>query len=253
MPAEIQLQNVSKIYANSNKETIAVHDVSFTIKPGEFCCIVGPSGCGKTTLINLIAGFIKPSTGTILENGFPIKGPNEDRVVVFQNYGLFPWKTVYGNIEFGLRAKGLPRPERKTIVRRYLEMAKLLDFADSYPADLSGGMQQRLALVRALAVDPQSILLDEPLGALDTQMRHLLQDELALIWQEARLTAIMVTHDMDEAIYLADRLLVLSPSPGRIVADLTIPLPRPRLTDVRLSDDFQNTKRTILEISSFAP
>jgi len=208
-------------------ETITVFDdLTLDIAEGEFICLVGPSGCGKSTLLNLLGGFLAPTRGAITIDGEAVKGPDPRRILVFQERGVFPWLTVEGNIGFGL-AK-LPRAERAARIAHYVQMVRLQGFEKSYPSDLSGGMQQRLQVARALAVNPDILYLDEPFGALDSVTRLIMRGELLRIWQEERRTILFVTHDIDEAVQLADRVVVLSSRPAKIKEILTIDLPRPR-------------------------
>ena len=235
MTAKIEVSGVSKTYvsARTGDEVEALRDVSFRIEPNEFVAIVGPSGCGKSTLLSLIAGFATPSAGTILVDGAPVTGPDPGRGVMFQDYALFPWRTVAGNVEFGPLARGAGAAERAAIARRYIEMVGLVGFEDRYPHELSGGMRQRCALARLLANEPGIWLLDEPLAAVDLQTRYILQDELLRLWGDegdpvARRAVLLVTHGIDEAVYLADRVVVLGRRPGRIKDIVAVDLPRPR-------------------------
>ena len=243
MTATILIENVTKQYGINN--LLAIKDVSLHITPGEFCTIIGPSGSGKTTIINLIAGFVLPTAGQILVNNVRVLRPGPDRVVVSQDYSLFPWKSVQDNVEFGLKARGLSRRERQLTAWRYLELVDLAEFAHRYPLELSGGMRQRVALARALAIEPACILMDEPLAALDIQMRQSLQDELLNIWGQARQTVLLATHDLEEALYLSDRVLVLTPRPGQVRAEIQVPFERPRLPQLRLSQAFQELKAKV--------
>ncbi|HEV8676706.1 MAG TPA: ABC transporter ATP-binding protein [Methylomirabilota bacterium] len=222
------------VYAGAH--VTAVEDVSLEVKDGEFVALVGPSGCGKTTLLNMIAGFILPSRGEILLDGRRVQGPGPDRGVVFQSFALFPWKTVLDNVTFGLKMRGLPRGERDRIGREYVALVGLAGAEGRYPADLSGGMQQRVGVARALANRPDVLLMDEPFASVDAQTRMTLQEELTRIWQDRRPTIVFVTHDVEEAVFLANRVVVLSRAPGRVVAELTVPVPRPRIW-ARLVED----------------
>jgi NitT/TauT family transport system ATP-binding protein len=227
---KIQIQEISHEYFDaSRKATLyALRDINITIDEGEFTCIIGPSGCGKTTLLNIIAGFIRPTKGKVLLDGKEIIKPGPDRVMVFQEHALFPWLTVQGNVEFGLEMQGKPKEERKRIAKVFINMVGLGGFEDRYPFELSGGMKQRLGLARSLAVDPEVLLLDEPFASLDAQARRIMQDELLGILGQNRKTSILVTHSIDEAVYLADRLVLLSARPGRVLANEKIELPKPR-------------------------
>ena len=223
----------------------AVSDISIHVRPGEFVSLIGPSGCGKSTLLNVVAGFLEPSAGCTLLDGQPIRGPGSDRGVVFQQYSLFPWMTVRKNVEFGLRLKGFPASERETQARTLLGLAGLLSFENHYPDQLSGGMKQRVGIVRALATSPQVLLMDEPFGALDSQTRVVMQEILTNMWQRLRLSVLFITHDIDEAVFLSDRIYVMTARPGRIKSELVIPLPRPRTAEMTSTPQFAAMVRTI--------
>jgi NitT/TauT family transport system ATP-binding protein len=224
----LTIRNLSKTYfdAYAGSHVNAVQDVSLEVPEGEFVSLVGPSGCGKSTILNMIAGFIPSSSGEILLDGRTVKGPGPDRGVVFQSFALFPWKTVLDNVAFGLKMRGMRKEERDRKAREYLELVGLSHAADRYPNELSGGMQQRVGVARALANDPDVLLMDEPFASVDAQTRMTLQEELTRIWQERRPTIIFITHDVSEAVFLANRVVVLSN--GRLLDQLDIPLPRPR-------------------------
>ena len=224
----IKVRNVSMVYRQRHSALTAVKDLSFSVGAREFVCLLGPSGCGKSTILHLLAGFIRPTAGTIEVKGRPVQGPGVDRGVVFQQHSLFPWKTVRGNVEFGLRIKGVRPAKRQEIVRQYLISMGLSEFAESYPNELSVGMQQRVGLARAFANDPEILLMDEPFGSLDAQTRLRMQDLLLSIWSRHRRTVVFVTHDIDEGILLADRILLLSPRPAAVMETMAIDLPRPR-------------------------
>ena len=230
------LRNLSKTYFDpyAGAHVTAVQDVSLEVQQGEFVSIVGPSGCGKTTILNMIAGFIPASGGEILLDGRAVDGPGPERGVVFQSFALFPWKTVLDNVAFGPKIRGLPKAECEKIAREYLALAGLAHAAGRYPNELSGGMQQRVGVVRALANNPDVLLMDEPFASVDAQTRMTLQEELTRIWQERRPTIIFITHDVGEAVFLANRVVVLSK--GRILKEIAVPLPRPRAWD-RLTED----------------
>ena len=235
MNAKIEARALSKTYvsARNGEEVEALREVSFSVLPHEFVSIVGPSGCGKSTLLSLAAGFAMPTSGDILADGVPITGPDPRRGVMFQDYALFPWRTVLGNVEFGPFARGVAVEERQRIARRYIGMVGLDGFEQRYPHELSGGMRQRCALARLLANEPEVLLMDEPLAAVDLQTRNILQDELLRLWgdeaePEQRRAVLFVTHGIDEAVYLADRVIVLGRRPGMIKEIVTIDLPRPR-------------------------
>ena len=230
------LRNLSKTYFDpyAGAHVTAVHDVSLEVQQGEFVSIVGPSGCGKTTILNMIAGFIPASGGEILLDGRAVDGPGPERGVVFQSFALFPWKTVLDNVAFGPKIRGLPKAECEKIAREYLALAGLAHAAGRYPNELSGGMQQRVGVVRALANNPDVLLMDEPFASVDAQTRMTLQEELTRIWQERRPTIIFITHDVGEAVFLANRVVVLSK--GRILKEIAVPLPRPRAWDLLTED-----------------
>jgi NitT/TauT family transport system ATP-binding protein len=224
----LTVENLNKNYVSRGSETAALVNIDLRIEEGEFVCLLGPSGCGKSTLLKIIAGLIPATSGRIAINGEPVSGPGPERAVVFQDYALFPWMTVRDNVEFGLEARKLPVAERHEISSRLLKVVGLSDFADRFPHHLSGGMKQRVSIARALAVDPSLLLMDEPFGALDAQTRHVLQDELLRIWREYRKTVVFVTHSIEEAIYLSDRIVVMTARPGRVKQIVTVPEARPR-------------------------
>ena len=224
----LEAAHVTKRFDFGDRPIVALEDASLSIRKGEFVCLIGPSGCGKSTLLRMIAGFEDVSEGRLHMWGKPVGGPGPDRGMVFQDYGLFPWLTVARNVGFGPAARGRPAAEVADTTRRFVEMVGLAKFADAYPHQLSGGMKQRVAIARVLANEAEMVLMDEPFGALDAMTRENLQGELLDIWQRTKLTVIFVTHAIEEAILLADRILVMSPGPGRIVADERVELPRPR-------------------------
>ncbi len=216
-PAQIVIDGVSHMYRPPRgREVLALDDVSLTIAPREFVALLGPSGCGKSTLLYLIGGFLPVERGAIKVEGEPVQGPGPDRGIVFQHFALFPWKTVRANVLYGLERQGMPKAEREKRAMDFIELVGLGGFEDSYPSQLSGGMKQRTAIARTLAFDPSILLMDEPFGALDAQTRGLMQGELLRIWQRTRKTVIFVTHDVQEAVYLAERVAVMSARPGRI-------------------------------------
>jgi len=240
----IEIRDVSLIYDTPGGKVPGVKDVSFDIAASEFICIVGPSGCGKSTLLNIIAGFLSPAAGEIRIGGKPVTGHGMDRGVVFQDFAqLFPWRTALGNVTFGLEMKGVAKEEREKIAREQLRLVKLEKFTASYPHHLSGGMQQRVAIARALAYNPSVLLMDEPFAALDALTRDDMQRLLAEVWRETRKTVIYVTHNVAEAVYLADRVIVMSPHPGTVKAEITITLPRPRDP---LSAEFVDMQKELL-------
>jgi NitT/TauT family transport system ATP-binding protein len=224
--AELRMQNVSITFARDGKNIPVLEGINLDIADGEFVCLVGPSGCGKSTLLNIMGGFVSPTSGVIAIDGQPVRGPDPRRILVFQDHGVFPWLTVEGNIAFGL--SGLSSAERKERVAHYVEMVRLQGFERAYPPDLSGGMKQRLQVARALAMDPDVLFLDEPFGALDAITRLTMRKELLRIWQAKRRTVIFVTHDVDEAVQLADRIVVLSSRPAKIQDVHSIDIPHPR-------------------------
>ncbi|GJD40840.1 ABC transporter ATP-binding protein [Methylobacterium bullatum] len=226
----------------------AVSDVSLNVQPGEFVSIVGPSGCGKSTLLNALAGFLTPSGGTVTVDGEAISGPSADRGMIFQQYSLFPWKTVRENVEFGLKMKGVSRSERERRARTLLGLAGLTPFENHYPDRLSGGMKQRVGIVRALATGPRILLLDEPFGALDAQTRLIMQQILTNMWQRLKISVLFVTHDIDEAIFLSDRIYVMTARPGGIKAEVAVPLPRPREPSMTLSSEFLGLRRGLMSL-----
>jgi NitT/TauT family transport system ATP-binding protein len=223
---KLRIEHVSKTFEGDGKSISVLQDISLDVSEGEFVCLVGPSGCGKSTLLNLAGGFLAPSSGVITADGEAIRGPNPRRILVFQEHGVFPWLTVEGNIGFGLSK--LSPAERKARIDHYVQLVRLQGFEHSYPSDLSGGMKQRLQVARALAVDPDILFLDEPFGALDSVTRVIMRAELLRIWQAERRTILFVTHDIDEAVQLADRVVVLSPRPATIKDILTIDIAHPR-------------------------
>ena len=247
--SKLVIENVSRVFppVHGGQPVRALEPATLTVADNDFVTILGPSGCGKSTLLRLIAGLDTPTTGKILLDGKPVKGPGPDRGMVFQSYTLFPWLHVADNIAFGLREKGMPVPERERIVAQWLDNIGLRSFARHYPKQLSGGMQQRTAIARALANDPAVLLLDEPFGALDNQTRSLMQELLLGIWERDRKTVIFVTHDIEEAIFLASRVLVMSARPGRIKADLRVDLPHPRHYTIKTSPEFSALKARLTE------
>jgi len=224
----LTIENLNKTYISHGSETSALVDINLQIEEGEFVCLLGPSGCGKSTLLKIIAGLIPATSGRIAINGRSVSSPGPERAVVFQDYALFPWMSVRDNVEFGLEARKIPAAERREASRRLLKVVGLSDFADRFPHQLSGGMKQRVSIARALAVDPSLLLMDEPFGALDAQTRQLLQDELLRIWREYRKTVVFVTHSIEEAIYLSDRIVVMTARPGRVKQIVMVTEARPR-------------------------
>ncbi len=238
----LDVQGVGKTYILNDARIEALRDANLTVRKGEFVCLIGASGCGKSTLLRMIAGFEEPSAGSLLMWGKPVDGPAPDRGMVFQDYGLFPWLTVRDNIAFGPASRGRPRAEVKETVDRFISLVGLTRFADAHPHQLSGGMKQRVAIARVLANDAEVVLMDEPFGALDAMTRERLQDELLDVWQRTGLTVLFVTHSIEEAIFLADRVVVMEPGPGRIASEHRIELARPR--DVS-SPEFNAVRRDL--------
>lgn len=226
----LSIEGLSKQYYDRYRgENIeAIGNVSFRIEEGDFVSIVGPSGCGKTTILNIIAGFIKPTGGRVLLHGKPIEKPGPDRGVVFQSFALFPWKTVLGNVTFGLKMRGVPVKERDQIARKYIDMVGLTGFEEKYPHELSGGMRQRVGVARVLANEPEVMLMDEPFASIDAQTRMKLQEDLTRIWETSRKTIFFVTHDVDEAVFLSNRVIVLSARPSVVKEVIEVDIPRPR-------------------------
>ncbi len=243
---KLEVSHLSKGFLRASSGAMPVlDDLSLAVADLEFVAIVGPSGCGKSTLLRIVDGLIPPDSGTIRLNGALVNGPGHGRGMVFQSFDLFPWRTAIGNVEFGLEMKNLPRAERRARARRWIELVGLQGFENSYPHQLSGGMQQRVGIARALAIEPEVLLMDEPFGALDVQTRDLLQDELLAIWQRERKTVLFVTHSIEEAIYLADRVLIFTPRPARIERVLDIPFDRPRREDMKSDPAFVELRREI--------
>ena len=241
----VDVRDVSISFSARGSVIEAVKGVSLQVQPGEFVSLIGPSGCGKSTLLNAVAGFTDIDAGALLLDGAPIEGPGSDRGVVFQQYSLFPWMTVRKNVEFGLKMKGISQSQRETQARTLLGLTGLLAFENHYPSQLSGGMKQRVGIVRALATSPQVLLMDEPFGALDSQTRSVMQEILTNMWQRLRLSVLFITHDIEEAIFLSDRIYVMTARPGRVKAELKVPLPRPRKPEMMESAEFVALMRTI--------
>jgi NitT/TauT family transport system ATP-binding protein len=260
---KVSLRNVARSFVSPTGERIqALRDVNLEVEDlyspdgrdiGELRILLGPSGCGKSTILRLIAGLDHPDSGQILVNGAPVAGPGRDRGMVFQKYTSFPWLTVSQNIEYGLKINGFPERERRQTVAHLIEAVGLAGFASSYPDTLSGGMQQRVAIARTLALRPSVVLMDEPFGALDAQTRGDMQELLLRIWGESASTILFVTHDVDEAIYLADHIYVFSARPGTIVEDVPVPFGRPRDPSMKQSDQFHELQRHVLDCLRRAP
>jgi NitT/TauT family transport system ATP-binding protein len=244
---KLEVVGVRKVFQpeDGRAPVVALESFDLAVDDGEFVCLLGPSGCGKSTLLNIVAGFVRPTDGQVTLDGAEVRGPGRDRGVVFQEHALFPWFRVGQNVEFGLKMAGVPRGERARIADRYLDLVGLQPFRQAFPKELSGGMKQRVAIARALANNPKILLMDEPFGALDAQTRRLMQDELTKIWAATGKTILFVTHAIEESLLLADRVVVMSPRPGRIRAVLAVPLPRPR-SDV--AGDFVALKAEIQKL-----
>ena len=243
---KVQIKGVEKVYEGRNGKTVALNGVDLDIYDNEFICVVGPSGCGKSTLLNILAGLHDPSAGEVLVDGVKVDGTGVDRGVVFQQYALFPWLTVKKNVEFGLKLrKDLTLQQRDEIAMKYIKMVGLEKFVDSYPKELSGGMKQRVAIARAYAVNPSILLMDEPFGALDAQTRTQLQTELLRTWEEEQKTCFFITHDVEEAILLASRVVVMSARPGRIKDVIDIDIPYPRNQETKMLPRFTELKNYI--------
>lgn len=243
----IELDRLSIIFDTGKGKTYAVDRAQARIAEGDFVCVLGPSGCGKSTVLNAIAGFLRPAAGRVLVLGREVTGPGPDRGMVFQQPLLFPWKTVRGNIAHGPRMQGRSRADQREIGDRMLDMIGLSRFAGAYPHQLSGGMQQRVAIARALALEPRVVLMDEPFGALDAQTRIMMQENLLRIWDAVQATVVFVTHDIDEAVFLADRILVMGVG-GHILRDIPVPMSRPRETSVVMEPAFLAIKRQCFEL-----
>jgi len=242
---KIAFRNVSKVFGTGADEFTALRDLTLDIADGEIVTVVGPSGCGKSTALNMVAGLIPNSSGEVLVDGKPVSGPGPDRGVIFQQYALFPWLTVRENVEFGLKLKGLGREERRKRAMHYLGLVGLQDFAEAYPKTLSGGMKQRCAIARAYAVNPSVLLMDEPFGALDALTRVKLQNQLLDTWSKDRRTVMFITHDVDEAVFIANRVVVLAANPGRLQEIIDVDLPYPRDDEVRLSPEFMEIRNRV--------
>ncbi|AUX46475.1 ABC transporter ATP-binding protein [Sorangium cellulosum] len=247
-PAVMHIEALSRHFEGDRGRLTALDGISFDVRSRELISVIGPSGCGKSTLIRLVAGLDAPSSGDVLIDGRPVEGPGADRGMVFQSYTLFPWLTVKKNVMFGLRMKGAARGEAERLALGWLDVVGLSAFADHYPAQLSGGMKQRAAIARALANEPRILLMDEPFGALDAQTRANMQAHLLRIWERVDITILFITHDLDEAIYLSDRIVVLGANPGRVLEIIEVPVARPRGPEQLLSGHFLATKKRLEEL-----
>jgi len=243
MAAYIEAKDVNLVFTPPNRAPVtALQDFNVTVEEGEFVSIVGPSGCGKSTFLNVLLGLIPPRSGEMAINGRKVEGPGQDRAMVFQEFGLLPWRTVLNNVELGLELRGVPVAQRRPVCHKFIEMVGLTGFEGHYPHELSGGMKQRVGIARALASDPEVLLMDEPFAALDAQTRDIMQAELLRIWHEAKKTVLFVTHQIEEAVYLSDRVIVMTKRPGRTKKIVDIPLPRPRDYEMRVTQEFNDLK-----------
>jgi NitT/TauT family transport system ATP-binding protein len=244
----LEASGIRKVYRKDGREMPVLDVGSFAAREGEFITIIGPSGCGKSTFLHIMGGFIPAEAGTIKVYGNAVNGPGPDRGMVFQEFALFPWKTVAGNVAWGLEAQGVPPDRVDETVDAYLELMDLAQFRNHYPAEISGGMKQRVALARVLAFNPKVLLMDEPFGALDAQTRETMQEEVTRIWERTHKTIVFVTHDIEEAVFLGDRVIVLSARPGRIREDIRIELPRPRTLEIKKSARCHEYRNTIWDL-----
>ena len=244
----VEVDNLSVSFRSKDVVHEVLNSVNFRVSPGEFVCLLGPSGCGKSTLLNAIAGFVAPSQGAVTVDGSRVTRPGADRGFVFQQYSLLPWKTTFQNVEMGLKYQQIPRGERRELVDRYLNRVGLYKHRNSYPHQLSGGMKQRASIIRALVNSPAVLLMDEPFAALDAQTRHMMQELLLDIWEEYKTTIVFVTHDIEEAVFLGDRILVMGVNPGHIKAEINIPLKRPRHIDDMLTPEFTQLNRQVFNL-----
>lgn len=248
MSSHLSIENLSRVFTSLKGQTTqALTPVNFEVRENDFVTILGPSGCGKSTLLRIVAGLDRPTTGQVVLDGSPVQGPGADRGMVFQSYTLFPWLNIEQNIRFGLRERGMPEREQKERSDFFIAKVGLRGFEQHFPKQLSGGMQQRTAIARALANDPKILLLDEPFGALDNQTRVLMQELLLGIWESAQKTVLFVTHDIDEAIFMANRVVVFSARPGRIKTELAVPFPHPRHYTIKTSPEFMTLKAQLTE------
>ena len=242
---EIEISGVTQEFEKKDGKFLALDTVNLNVEQNEFICVVGPSGCGKTTLLNIIAGLCTPTTGTVKVRGELVTGPGKGKGVVFQQYALYPWLTVEKNVEFGMRMKGVPKAERAEIAKKYIDLVGLSKFAKAYPKELSGGMKQRVAIARAYATAPEVLLMDEPFGALDAQTRAQLQENLLKTWEQERKTCFFITHDVEEAVLLATKIIIMSAGPGHITEIVPVTLPYPRTQQTKLTSEFNELKNQI--------
>jgi ABC-type nitrate/sulfonate/bicarbonate transport system ATPase subunit len=242
----MEVRDLFKVYPVEGKQLMVLQNVNLQLYPHEFVCLVGPSGCGKSTILNIVAGLIQPSAGQVLLDGDVVEGPGADRGMVFQGYTLYPWLTVAQNIAFGLQLRKMPRIQQRERVAYYLDVVGLTQFANAYPKQLSGGMKQRVAIARALANEPEVLLMDEPFGALDAQTKEQMQQFLLGLWRQTLVTVLMITHDVEEAIFLSQRIYVMGVQPGRIKMDVPVTLSEHRDLEIKLSPEFVEIKRQIL-------
>lgn len=241
----LQIRNLSKTFNNAVEEIAVIRDVSFEIGDNQFVAIVGPSGCGKTTILKIISGLLEATDGKVVFDNLIVSGPGRDRGLVFQNFNLFPWLTVKDNIKFGLDVNNVDPKEKDKIIKHYLQVTNLVDFADFYPKNLSGGMQQRVAIARTIANSPKILLMDEPFGSLDSQTRSSMQEFLTKLWESEPKTILFVTHDVEEAIFLANKVILLTKRPAKIIKEYHINFQRPRNRNLKFSEQFLNLKREI--------
>ena len=238
----VKIDHVEKIYQGRSGEVVALNGVDMEIRENEFVCVVGPSGCGKSKLLNIIAGLERPTSGRVCVKGKEVVNPGSERGVIFQQYALFPWLTVKKNVKFGLKLRGVKEPELSVIADKYIRLVGLEEFGDSYPKELSGGMKQRVAIARAYAVNPEILLMDEPFGALDAQTRTQLQTELLETWEKEKKTCFFITHDVEEAIILAQRVVIMSARPGRVKEIVPVNIPYPRTQETKMTKEFLDLK-----------
>ncbi len=246
--SKILAEHIDKVYISGKKQTVAIEDASIDIQDNDFVCIVGPSGCGKSTLLRMLAGLDFPTSGKIIVNDRTVTGPGPDRGMVFQTYTLFPWMTVENNIKFGLKIKKMPKDKQQEIADRYLDIIGLKKFAKSYPKELSGGMKQRVAIARALANQPEVLLMDEPFGALDPHTKSMMQLLMREIWEKEHPTVVFITHDIDEAVFLANKIYVMSARPGKIIKEVNVYLPHKRDLELKDSPEFIKIRKSINDL-----